>query len=344
MKVKTYRGSEMGHVMSQIRDELGDEAIIIAMRESGNVIEVEVGLENPQPVPMRKGLVDLREVEEPVENLEPKANLKSSIFPAEAKKTERLLKEILVRQGIDQRFAQEIVRGAEVDGRNALSADRYIANGLSKVMGFTSLLPENSRVVAMVGATGVGKTTTIAKLAARIRETFDLKIALISADSYRVGAGYHLQTYASLMNLPFRMVDGASATSVATQLRRAVDSFRDYDLVLIDTAGCGPREKGRIEDLASDLSLIPESEKILVLPAPGNEMDLHAAATSFGEVGCNRIVLSKLDESGFLGPVMNTVLRLDLPVAFATTGQRVPEDIEPASARRLAWMLTRIMH
>ena len=146
------------------------------------------------------------------------------------------------------------------------------------------------------------------------------------------------------MNLPFRMVDGNSKTSVAAQLRRAVDAFRDYDLVLVDTAGCGPREKGRIGDLSEDLSQLPEAEKILVVPAPGNEMDLHAAASSFDQVGCNRIILSKLDESGFLGPIINTAIRLDKPVAFATTGQRVPEDIEPASARRLGWMLTRMMH
>ena len=83
---------------------------------------------------------------------------------------------------------------------------------------------------------------------------------------------------------------------------------------------------------------------MLVLAAPSNDYDLSAAAAAFSKVRVDRVILSKLDESGFIGPVLNTVIALKRPLAFLTTGQHVPEDIEPASARRLGWMLTRKMH
>lgn len=342
MKVKTYRGNEMESLMTQIKDEMGDEAIILSMKELGDVIEVNVGTDQVD-TPSAGNLFDLSSAAEQIEKIETKRSSKKTIFNSNIRQTQTILIDILERQGIEPSLSQDIIRNSGIDGRVSLSADKYISNGLSNVLEFNSLIPQKSRVVAFIGATGVGKTTSIAKLAARIRMTFDLKIALISADSFRVGAGYHLQTYASLMNLPFRMI-AATGEPTSIQLRRAVDSFKSFDLILIDTAGCGPRDSSRIADLVADISEVPEAEKILALPAPSNASDLHFSAQAFEKVGFDRVVLTKLDESGFIGPVINTVAKLGKPVGFLTTGQRVPEDIEPASARRLGWMLTRTMH
>ncbi len=244
------------------------------------------------------------------------------------------LEELLDKQGVHPAVISEILATAEWEG----GVEESASIGLSKVLSFDPRLPRKQNVIALVGPTGVGKTTTIAKLAARIRAAFDYEIALVSADHYRVGAGYHLKTYAELLNMPF------------TQIRRIEDldliqdKFAHYDLILVDTPGYSPRDHTKIKELGDALAERQWIEKILTLPAPGNEHDLRAAANAFGRASYERIIISKLDESGFIGPVVNTAVSMKKPIAFLTTGQNVPEDIEPASARRLSWMLTRILH
>lgn len=339
MKTKMYRGNEVNALMTQIKDEVGEEAVIVSMQESKGVIEIEVGVSQEDVIPLVNPL-NLAATAERPQRL---AGVEKRMTRAKVNSIRTQLEDLMIQHGVREDLAENIALAAEPSFSVPMTADRYISQGLEQACSFNSLLPNHARVVSLVGATGVGKTTTIAKLAARLKATFNLSIALIAADSYRVGAGFHLQTYASLLHLPCKKID-ANSRNVAADLKAAVDSFNNYDLVMIDTAGCGPREKGRIEELQESLSLVPESEKILVLPAPSNEFDLHAAAASFETVDYTRIILSKTDESGFIGPVINTICDLDRPLAFITTGQRVPEDIEPASARRLGWMLTRAMH
>ena len=341
MKVRTFRGQEVTALMSQIKEEIGEEAVILSMNESKGVIEIEVGWDQLESPIMLTSPLDLKTTAESPEVIHQGRDVTST-----AERTASLtceIEELIRKQGIAPQLAKRIAKSAQSGFDTDMSTDKYVSLGIEKHFEFHSILPFESKVVALVGATGVGKTTTIAKLAARLRMSFDMKIALISADAYRVGAGYHLQTYATLLNIPFRTV-ASSSKSVARQLSDAVNGLSDFDLILVDTSGCGPREKGRIEDLEESLSLIPDAEKMLVLPAPSNDFDLHAAAHAFEAVDYSRIILSKVDESGFIGPVLNTAHELEKPIAFITTGQRVPEDIEPASARRLGWMLTRAMH
>ncbi len=325
MRTRMFRGTEVSSVMSQIREEVGEDAFIVSMTDNAGRVEIEVGVE--------EGLPTVR-LEHPITD----ALVETTASPSD---TEGLLT-LLLEHGIARHHATAIVKGASTLSHTEMSADKRIGHGLDTILECNSLLPMRSNVVALCGATGVGKTTTIAKLAARLKQSFDMKIGLIAADTYRIGAGFHLQTYASLMNMPFRQIQ-ATGIKGAKELRDAVQQFSQYDLVLIDTSGCGPREKGRIEDLEKSLSLLPDVETMLVLPAPSNDFDLHAAARSFAAIDYSRIILSKVDESGFIGPVINTLIDLKKPLAFIASGQRVPEDIEPASNRRLGWMLTRAM-
>ena len=203
-------------------------------------------------------------------------------------------------------------------------------------------LPFKHKFVALIASTGVGKTTTIAKLAARMHMAFDIKIGLISADYYRVGAGYQLQTYADLMKLPYKSV--GNAKNINVELDRCMQSFKDYDLIFIDAAGFNPNESERIDELSTIFNCSFPIERLLVLPAPGNEPDLQRSVKRFSHVGFDRIIVSKLDESGYVTPVFNAVKSSGKPLAFLTNGQRVPEDIEPASHRKIAGLLARTLH
>jgi flagellar biosynthesis protein FlhF len=335
-----FRGQQVSEVMTQIKEQYGDDAFIVSMTESPEQVQIEVGIDDGLP-PLSNGECILEETL--VEST------RSLDIPQKGRANKKVqnvllqLEDLMLEHGISNKNAKKIAALSKNSLKEISSSDKHIAFGMEQLIECNSLLPWKSKVVAMCGATGVGKTTTIAKLAARLKASFDISIGLIAADSYRVGAGYHLQTYASLLNLPFRQIE-STGNKHATELKKAVDDFKKYDLVLIDTSGCGPRESGRIEELSTSLKLIPEAEKILVLPAPSNDKDLHAAAKSFEKVNYSRIILTKVDESGFIGPAINTLIELDKPLAFITGGQRVPEDIEPASNRRLAWMLTREFH
>lgn len=340
MRTRKFRGQQVSDVMTQIKEQYGDDAFIVSMVETSGQVQIEVGIDDGLPPTASQETISLDTIIEPTRAMTPiaKGTAKKKIQDLAFQ-----LSELMKLHGVNSANADRIAKEAMPSLATPASTDRHIASGLDTLLDCNSLLPWKSKVIALCGATGVGKTTTIAKLAARLKSSFDMSIGLIAADTYRVGAGYHLQTYASLLNLPFRQIETSGAKG-AKDLKQAVDAFSNYDLVLIDTSGCGPREKGRVEELQRSLELIPEAEKILVLPAPSNDKDLHAAAKTFELVDYSRVILSKVDESGFIGPVLNTLISLDKPLSFITSGQRVPEDIEPASTRRLAWMLTRELH
>ena len=319
MKVRTYRGTEVSAVIERIKHELGDAAVILGMRELGDA-EIEVQALPPQG---------------PIIELEHSLPVGRGIDMGE------YIEGILSSQGLDHAVIEKARIAVERLGKKSVRADVVVSEVLSSIIKFDCELPKK-KFVALVGATGVGKTTTIAKLAARMQLAFGLRIGLVSTDNYRIGAGFQLQTYASLLTMPCASIEpGAHA---AQKLRQALHGFKNFDLVLIDTAGCNPRDAAKINELAELIDDDTSIERMLVLPAPTNEIDLAVAAKAFRPLGYSRILVSKLDESGYVGPAVNVAVASKCPLSFFTTGQRVPEDIEPASARRLGWMLMHTVH
>jgi flagellar biosynthesis protein FlhF len=188
-------------------------------------------------------------------------------------------------------------------------------------------------VVALVGPTGVGKTTTIAKLAATYRLRQGRSVALITADTYRIAAVDQLRTYASIIGLPLKVV------LTPGEMSAAVDSLSAHDVVLIDTAGRSQRNTERLAELSDFLSAARPSETHLVLSTAAAQEVLISAAESFGVLRPNRVILTKLDEAVNFGVVVNVMQRLQSQLSFVTTGQEVPDHIEPGRADRLARMI-----
>lgn len=181
---------------------------------------------------------------------------------------------------------------------------------------------EQGGVVALVGPTGVGKTTTIAKLASRyvLRHGAE-SLALITTDSYRIAAHEQLRTYGKILGVPVRVVENPE------QLDEALLRFKDKRLVLIDTAGMGQKD----ERLSQQLRLLRQHATVLrnylVLSATGQRQVLEQAARTFDAAGLDGCILTKVDECMSLGEAMSVVLDYQLPIAYFTDGQRVPEDI-----------------
>jgi flagellar biosynthesis protein FlhF len=182
---------------------------------------------------------------------------------------------------------------------------------------------------AFVGPTGVGKTTTIAKLSAELSLKQKKKVGIISADSYRIGAVDQLKTYAAIMGLPC-----LSAFS-REELSKALEKMADRDVILIDTAGQSHRDMKRLRELGDLLGEEFSIDTHLVLSAATKPLDMKAAAKSFSVLKPSSYVFTKVDETESRGGLIDQLLNLKLPVSFTTNGQRVPEDIAAATQRRL---------
>jgi len=202
-----------------------------------------------------------------------------------------------------------------------------------KCSGPIRLKKSGAKIVALVGPTGVGKTTTIAKLAALYTIGRKAKIALVTIDTFRVGAVEQLKTYSRIMGVPLEVA------STPKELEKALAAHTDKDLVLIDTVGRSPKDKETIEGLRAMLDSSFTIETHLCVAATTRERELRGIVESFGALPISRLLFTKLDESSSFGSIVNLQLENKLPLSYFTRGQRVPEDIEPASGKKIAELI-----
>jgi flagellar biosynthesis protein FlhF len=188
-------------------------------------------------------------------------------------------------------------------------------------------------VVALIGPTGVGKTTTLAKLAANLKLKERHRVGLITLDTYRIAAVDQLKRYADIIGSPLRVVGGAE------ELRDAAQSMSNLDFLLIDTAGRSPNDALKLNELKGVLAAIEPDEVHLVMAATASQQCLELAASRFGEVRTDKMIFTKLDEAANVGLLLNVVRKLNKSVSYLTTGQDVPDDIEVGQARRLAQLI-----
>ncbi|MBI4666554.1 MAG: flagellar biosynthesis protein FlhF [Nitrospinae bacterium] len=184
------------------------------------------------------------------------------------------------------------------------------------------------RVVSLVGPTGVGKTTTVAKIAARLTME-GAKVGLATIDTFRIAAVEQLKIYAKILNIPLEVI------LTPQDLGRTLHMYSSMDVVLIDTAGRSQRDLEQIDELKKFYDMNPAVDARLVLSAGASEKQNSEAIRNFSALPVSGLIFTKLDEAGQLGTVFNQHVRTGLPISYFTTGQRVPEDIEEATAKRL---------
>ncbi|MBY0113893.1 MAG: flagellar biosynthesis protein FlhF [Phycisphaerales bacterium] len=190
------------------------------------------------------------------------------------------------------------------------------------------------RTIAVVGSTGVGKTTTIAKIAATCKLRQNQRVGLITCDTYRIAAVDQLRTYANIIGLPLKV----ALTPMEVASARA--QLADCDIVFVDTPGRAPTDERRLEELRRFIESSEAGEIHLALSAGSAEGVMRRSASAFSRLRPDRILLTKLDEADTLGPAFNVLCELGLPLGCVTTGQEVPDDIEHANPERFArWVL-----
>ncbi|GLH73848.1 hypothetical protein GETHLI_23500 [Geothrix limicola] len=190
--------------------------------------------------------------------------------------------------------------------------------------------PGKMRVAALVGPTGVGKTTTLAKLAAYAQLHLKQKVALLTLDTYRMAAVDQLQQYAQILQVPLHVA------LTVEDLRSALRFYQDRALVLIDTPGHSPKDTDTLNQLRGLLDELPEVETHLVLSATTKPRDLTEIATRYEPLKPTRLLFTKLDETSTYGPILSTLARVKRPLSYLGTGQEVPDALELATSRRVA--------
>lgn len=192
--------------------------------------------------------------------------------------------------------------------------------------------------IALLGPTGVGKTTTLAKLAAAYKLKYGKRVGLITCDTYRIAAVEQLRTYANIIGLPIHVA------ATPEDMQSARDSLADADIVLVDSPGRSQHDATRLDELARFIDAAEPDERHLVLSCAASEPVLERAAERFGALGPDRLLFTKVDEAVQHGPILNLVAKLRLPIGFVTNGQEVPDHLERADADRLARLILPGLH
>jgi len=206
---------------------------------------------------------------------------------------------------------------------------------LIKFAGTLKLKKNSPRIIALVGPTGVGKTTTTAKLAAMYALNKGNKVALITMDIFRVGAVEQLKTYSRIMGIPLEVA------STPKELEKAVEKHSACDLIFIDTAGRSHKDKEKLDEMRNFLENRFQLEVYLCLSATTKDRELEEILNRFKIFQVSKVVFTKIDECESFGNMVNLLMKDNLQIAYFTTGQRVPEDIEIATPAKLADMIFR---
>ena len=189
------------------------------------------------------------------------------------------------------------------------------------------------KIIALVGPTGVGKTTTVAKLAANFCLRDGKKVGLITVDTYRIAAVQQLETYAQIIDVPLDVVTSAQ------QFQTAVARMSDRDVILVDTAGRSQRDTIKIKELQGLFKTVRPHEVHLVLSSTCGEAVLTEAMERFTPVGVDRVIFTKLDEAIGFGVILNCLQKANTQLSYVTTGQDVPDDIEVGQGKTLAELI-----
>lgn len=370
MQTKTYVAPTKLEALLKMREELGAEAVILSERtiyqgrffRRRPMVEITVGIQeepskrHPEPSekvePKGIDAIDptqtrLRRLEREVgelrsliqslyTQLKGEGDSEGGLSPhaVVAPEEEHPLLRPLLAAGVEPEFARDLLRRVPRIPYNA--AVETLKRTLMSRLPIGGVIPRHSttrQVVALVGPTGVGKTTTIAKLAAIHALDYGRKVALLSLDTYRIGAVEQLRTYAGILDVPLHIASNAE------EVQEGLELFRGYDIVFIDTVGRSQRDESHLSQMHQ--ALAPAKAQVyLTLSATTETAVLLESARKFSLFEPQAMILTKLDEAVRLGNCVNLCMQVSLPIAYLTTGQRVPEDIQQADAR---WLACRVL-
>jgi flagellar biosynthesis protein FlhF len=367
MIIKRYIVNNMNEAMTRIRYELGKDAVIISQRKirksgimgffSKKILEVTAAVENVKKneddvadsIEAIKKVVEQEALrnnnsekilekketnasqnnEEIVKEMQEMKNLLSEMMNKSPEKTQRRTKlQIKLEESdLNEKLVKKVMAKAKtIEGdmdelqKGKLSIEKLITTSKAKMEG----------AVVLVGPTGVGKTTTIAKLAGRLSLLEKKKVGLITIDTYRIGAVEQLKTYADIMNIPFKVV------FTMKEMEKAVESMKSCDVILIDTTGRSCKNTMQISELRAFIEKVNTDNIHLVISCTTKNRDVTSIVEGYKALNYNNVIITKLDETSTYGSMLNILDAAKKPLSFITTGQNVPDDIKTITAAEVS--------
>ncbi len=253
----------------------------------------------------------------------------------------RLIRSQMENNEVEPGYVEQLLEEIEGSMKKDASLDNILSGVYQKIvlkMGRPHLIDlhaKKKKYVFFIGPTGVGKTTTIAKIASMLKLSKKVKVALVTSDTYRIAAVEQLKTYANILGVPLKVVYSSE------EVEAIMEELEKYDLVLIDTAGRSHNNKEQREDLHRLLEVVPEQERevFLVLSATTKYRDLVKISQSYSEITKYSLIFTKLDETDAIGNIFNIRMLTGAPLSYMTWGQNVPDDIGKADAQKMAKQL-----
>lgn len=368
MRIRRFEARDMREALTLVKKEFGPEAVILSVQKlqkktgflklgTGTAVVVTAAIDSKEPKAtpapkeephfapppsVLKAYEQVRGIETP---RPPQIRGASPIVRPRFGQTRTRSKGLyvlwrrLLHQGVDEAVTLTLVK--EVQRRYDAPDTNALAAPLTEVIAEMGVRrqslrfsPGSQRLSVFVGPSGVGKTTTVAKLAAAAQSSqMRDKIAWLTLDTYKVGALAESRVYGAILGIPVEMV------SSRRELLTALKKFKSKDLVLIDTTGIGPRDEARIGELRALLSGCTPPEVHLVMNASTRDRDFQEIGIRFSELSPTSVIFTKMDECIGYGGILNHVLRTKIPLSYFATGQAIPDDIQVASIQKLAALL-----
>ncbi|UII57428.1 flagellar biosynthesis protein FlhF [Cytobacillus spongiae] len=258
-------------------------------------------------------------------------------FPEPIQSVQRLLDEQEVNKNLQDKWLSKLIEkwyiaGARSDEKNIQQWLKELIDSEMESIQFGGI-SFVKKYVNVVGPTGVGKTTTLAKIAAECVIKHKKKVAFITTDTYRIAAIEQLKTYASILNIPIEVCYNLE------DFKKAKEAFSDYDIVLIDTAGRNFRNQQYVEDLKKIIDFKSDMQTFLVLSLTSKQRDMMEIYKQFSLITIDQFIFTKTDETESYGAILNMITQYNKGVAYLTNGQNVPDDMIPASPKVLTNLL-----